>query len=275
MALVRQVLQAQEYWRLKGLSADVVILNEDPTSYLDEIHAQLTALHFFAHRRQRHQRIAKARFHQPHDGRDGAHAVHLANGQPGLAVQLLERQVRLRSGTHGDGRMLQQRGQLPFVRRRRARGPHPPDRHRQARRAGDALAHGRVRLQGDIDAAGAQGLVQALGGLGGDLHLDARIGRLQVPQEIDQPGMHHALDGADAHQPQQLVAGAPQYHDLPLQLQQPLAIAKQAQAHRRQPQVPRLALEHARTDLLLQRGNAIGHGGLGDVQLLGRRAKAA
>ena len=44
VALVRQVLQAQEYWRLKGLSADVVILNEDPTSYLDEIHAQLTAL---------------------------------------------------------------------------------------------------------------------------------------------------------------------------------------------------------------------------------------
>src|SRR4029079_10004351 len=40
----RQVLQAQEYWRLKGLTADVVILNEDPTSYLDEVHAQLTAL---------------------------------------------------------------------------------------------------------------------------------------------------------------------------------------------------------------------------------------
>jgi cyclic beta-1,2-glucan synthetase len=44
VALVRQVLQAQEYWRLKGLSADVVIVNEDPSSYLDEIHAQLTAL---------------------------------------------------------------------------------------------------------------------------------------------------------------------------------------------------------------------------------------
>jgi len=44
VALVRQVLQAQEYWRLKGLSADVVIVNEDPTSYLDDIHAQLTAL---------------------------------------------------------------------------------------------------------------------------------------------------------------------------------------------------------------------------------------
>ncbi len=35
LVLVRQVLQAQEYWRLKGLSADVVLLNENPTSYLD------------------------------------------------------------------------------------------------------------------------------------------------------------------------------------------------------------------------------------------------
>ena len=43
-ALVREVLQAQEYWRLKGLIADVVILNEHPISYIDEMHAQLTAL---------------------------------------------------------------------------------------------------------------------------------------------------------------------------------------------------------------------------------------
>jgi cyclic beta-1,2-glucan glucanotransferase len=42
--LVRQILQAQEYWRLKGLSADVVILNEHPISYLDEMQAQLTGL---------------------------------------------------------------------------------------------------------------------------------------------------------------------------------------------------------------------------------------
>jgi cyclic beta-1,2-glucan synthetase len=42
--LVRQGLQAQEYWRLKGLSADVVILNEHPVGYLDEMHAQITAL---------------------------------------------------------------------------------------------------------------------------------------------------------------------------------------------------------------------------------------
>jgi len=44
VALVRQVLQAQEYWRLKGLSADVVIVNEDPSSYLDQMHEALTAL---------------------------------------------------------------------------------------------------------------------------------------------------------------------------------------------------------------------------------------
>ncbi len=43
-ALARQVLQAQEYWRLKGLSADVVIVNEDPSSYLDHMQAELTAL---------------------------------------------------------------------------------------------------------------------------------------------------------------------------------------------------------------------------------------
>ena len=44
LALVGQVLRAQEYWRLKGLTADVVIINESPVSYLDEIHEQLEGL---------------------------------------------------------------------------------------------------------------------------------------------------------------------------------------------------------------------------------------
>ncbi len=39
MQLVRQVLTAHELWRLKGLKADVVILNEHPASYRDEMHA--------------------------------------------------------------------------------------------------------------------------------------------------------------------------------------------------------------------------------------------
>ena len=42
--LVRQVLQAQEYWRLKGLSADVVIINEHRADYLDEMQSALTAV---------------------------------------------------------------------------------------------------------------------------------------------------------------------------------------------------------------------------------------
>lgn len=44
LPLVRQVLQAQHYWRLKALSADVVILNEHPASYLDEMHQALSTL---------------------------------------------------------------------------------------------------------------------------------------------------------------------------------------------------------------------------------------
>src|SRR3989442_15312966 len=42
--LVQRALQAQEYWRLKGLSADLVIMNEHPVSYVDDVHAQLTEL---------------------------------------------------------------------------------------------------------------------------------------------------------------------------------------------------------------------------------------
>ncbi|HVE38657.1 MAG TPA: glucoamylase family protein [Planctomycetota bacterium] len=41
--LVRQVLKAQEFWRLKGLHADVVVLNEHPSGYRDEIQKDLTA----------------------------------------------------------------------------------------------------------------------------------------------------------------------------------------------------------------------------------------
>jgi cyclic beta-1,2-glucan synthetase len=44
IGVVRRVLEAQEYWRLKGLRADLVILNEHPVSYLDEVHSRLTSL---------------------------------------------------------------------------------------------------------------------------------------------------------------------------------------------------------------------------------------
>ena len=44
LVLARQVLSAQEYWRVKGLRADVVILNEHPVDYLDEMQGLLTRL---------------------------------------------------------------------------------------------------------------------------------------------------------------------------------------------------------------------------------------
>jgi len=40
----RQALQALEYWRLKGLRADVVILNEHPHGYIDEIQVRLAGM---------------------------------------------------------------------------------------------------------------------------------------------------------------------------------------------------------------------------------------
>jgi cyclic beta-1,2-glucan synthetase len=42
--IARQLLHAQEYWRIKGLRADVVILNEHPSDYLDEVQASLASL---------------------------------------------------------------------------------------------------------------------------------------------------------------------------------------------------------------------------------------
>src|SRR5207237_1292802 len=44
LPLVRQLLLAQEYWRVKGLAADVVILNEHPVEYLDETQNYLASL---------------------------------------------------------------------------------------------------------------------------------------------------------------------------------------------------------------------------------------
>jgi cyclic beta-1,2-glucan synthetase len=44
LQLIRQLLAAHTYWRLKGLEVDLVILNEHPTGYFEEFHQQLQAL---------------------------------------------------------------------------------------------------------------------------------------------------------------------------------------------------------------------------------------
>jgi len=44
LPLVRQLVHAQEYWRVKDLRADVVILNDHPADYFDEVQTQLSGL---------------------------------------------------------------------------------------------------------------------------------------------------------------------------------------------------------------------------------------
>ena len=44
LGLVRQLLAAHGYWRLRGLEADLVILNEHPSNYFEELHQQLQNL---------------------------------------------------------------------------------------------------------------------------------------------------------------------------------------------------------------------------------------
>jgi cyclic beta-1,2-glucan synthetase len=44
LGLVRQLFVAHTYWRMKGLEVDLVVLNEHPTTYLDELHEQLQNL---------------------------------------------------------------------------------------------------------------------------------------------------------------------------------------------------------------------------------------
>src|SRR6202050_5134732 len=44
LAIVRQLLRAHEYWRLKRLAVDLVILNERQASYVQDLHNALEAL---------------------------------------------------------------------------------------------------------------------------------------------------------------------------------------------------------------------------------------
>src|SRR5204863_4278185 len=44
LPLARHLLTAQQYWRVKGLRADVVLLNEHPADYLDEMQNMLSLL---------------------------------------------------------------------------------------------------------------------------------------------------------------------------------------------------------------------------------------
>jgi len=44
MELVRQLIQAHAYWRLKGLAVDLVIWNEDHSGYRQALHERIKGL---------------------------------------------------------------------------------------------------------------------------------------------------------------------------------------------------------------------------------------
>ncbi len=44
LELVRQLLRAHEYWRLKRLAVDLVIINEQAASYVQDLQSSLDAL---------------------------------------------------------------------------------------------------------------------------------------------------------------------------------------------------------------------------------------
>src|SRR5205085_4783742 len=44
LPLARQALLAHSYWRLQNLEVDLVLLNEHPSGYLEELHQQLQGL---------------------------------------------------------------------------------------------------------------------------------------------------------------------------------------------------------------------------------------
>jgi cyclic beta-1,2-glucan synthetase len=58
--IVRQLLHAHEYWRMKRLAVDLVILNEQPTSYAQDLQGALEALKRASQSATRHEE------HEPH-----------------------------------------------------------------------------------------------------------------------------------------------------------------------------------------------------------------
>jgi cyclic beta-1,2-glucan synthetase len=90
LPLVRHVLMAQEYWRIKGLRADVVILNEHGADYLDEVQNVLSHLV---------QELPWAGW----SGRSGGVFLLRAEGMADVDRRLLAAVARVvLSGDHGD-----------------------------------------------------------------------------------------------------------------------------------------------------------------------------
>jgi len=118
--IVRQLLRAHEYWRLKGLAVDLVIMNEKGTSYTQDLQAALEALVRTSQSTLRHER------HPSH----GSVFILRADLVPARERQLLQTAARAvllsRQGTLADQVMRAQRPEsAPLPPPRRGRQPSP------------------------------------------------------------------------------------------------------------------------------------------------------
>jgi cyclic beta-1,2-glucan synthetase len=108
--LLRQLLCAHEYWRMKLLSVDLVILNERPPSYAQELHASVEAL----------VRASESRLHREREGVRGAVFV--------LRADLVSVEVRSLLQSVARAVLLGRRGSLFEQLKRRVEGPFAPVR---------------------------------------------------------------------------------------------------------------------------------------------------
>jgi cyclic beta-1,2-glucan synthetase len=121
--IVRQLLRAHEYWRVKGLAVDLVILNEKAHSYTQELHASLESL----------VRTSQSARHDEHEKAQGSVFIlrkDLLTPGDHAALQAAARAILLsRHGTLAEQLQRAEPTPAPAAssRRRSARREEPPD----------------------------------------------------------------------------------------------------------------------------------------------------
>jgi cyclic beta-1,2-glucan synthetase len=120
LQLLRQLLCAHEYWRMKLLSVDLVILNERPPSYAQELHASVEAL----------VRASESRLHREREGVRGAVFV--------LRADLVSVEVRRVLQSAARAVLMGRRGSLFEQLKRRVEAPVAPTRRVALRAAAAA-----------------------------------------------------------------------------------------------------------------------------------------
>ena len=119
-SIVRQLLRAHEYWRMKQLAVDLVILNEQAPSYAQDLQASLEAQVRTSQSRSRHEG------HEPH-GSVFILRADLVSAEDRILLQTAARAVLLsRRGTLAEQVVRRPRSQaaaVPLPRRRPATQP--------------------------------------------------------------------------------------------------------------------------------------------------------